>query len=82
MSPASPQKNSTFSTPLSAAFSLAFSTAAEMISAPMTFLPCPPWSGVMVPAPQYRSSTSSVPVRAAYFTALRYSTSAWSRFTW
>ena len=52
MSPASPQKNSAFSMPLAAAFSRAFYTAAETISAPMTFFALSAMVRVMVPAPQ------------------------------
>ena len=37
---------------------------------------------VIVPVPQYRSSTVSSPVSPANSRALPYSTSAWSRFTW
>ena len=78
---ASPQKNSTFSTLLRFALAFASSMASGTISAPMTRPACRAITCVMVPAPQYRSSTVSVPVSPANSTALAYSLSAISRFT-
>ena len=55
--------------------------ASGTISAPMTLAARRAITWVMVPAPQYRSSTVSCPVSPAKSTAVSYSTSAMSWFT-
>ena len=66
---ASPQRNLALWMWLRAAFSFAFSTAWGMISTPRSFLAPLAMERPMVPVPQYRSSSTSSPVRAAYSAA-------------
>lgn len=66
-------KNSTFSIPLSFAFSLALSIACGTISTPRTNFAFWARNREMVPIPQYRSQTVSSPVRPAYSRAFPYS---------
>ena len=71
--PASPQKNSAFRMPFRAALSFASSTAWGTTSTPMTFPAAPAMASVMVPTPQYRSSTVSALVIPAWEIAISYS---------
>ena len=80
--PASPQKNSVFSTPFLLAFSLASWMAWGTISAPITFAALRERAMEMVPMPQYRSSTVSLPVRAAKSRATAYSRSVCAWLIW
>lgn len=66
-------KNSTFSMPLSFAFSLALSMACGTISTPRTNFAFWARNREIVPIPQYRSQTVSFPVRPAYSRAFPYS---------
>ena len=64
-SPASPQRKRALDTPFRRAFSTASSTAWGTTSAPNTLPACRAITRLMVPMPQYRSSTVSLPVRPA-----------------
>lgn len=67
---AAPKRNCTLSTPLRFAFSLASRMASGTISMPTTSLACRASISDMVPAPQYTSATSSLPVNAANSSAV------------
>ena len=79
--PASAQRNSTFSMPFRSAFRRAFSIASGTISAPMTCAAFRARHRLIVPAPQYRSSTRSEGALTAYSTARSYSRSACTGLT-
>ena len=78
-SDASAHMNSAFSIPFRCALRRAFSTASGTISAPMTFCAFFARYRLIVPAPQYISSTVP-PSISAYSSAFSYSRSAWGGF--
>ena len=77
----SPATNSTFSTPLSSAFLRAPEQHPQPLQHHTPFLAFCDRKSDMVPMPQYRSKTVSLPVRPAYSRAFPYSTSVCTGLT-